>query len=94
MGTWGTVAEREAYLIVNRDGTFGGHDGCNGFGGRWESDEATGTIEFVDAAMSLVMCEGMETWLTRGRYAAPAGDRMQILDEEYRVIGTLPRTAG
>ncbi|GAA3911097.1 META domain-containing protein [Microbacterium invictum] len=93
VGTWGTVAERSAYLVIDADGSLGGHDGCNGFGGSWEQSAAEDPIVFADVYMTLMACDFGDQWLTAGRSALVDGDRIVVFDEDGEVLGSLPRTA-
>lgn len=93
VGTWGTVAERSPHLVIETDGTMGGHDGCNGFGGAWEQPGPSAPAVFRDTVMSLVMCDGHDGWLTAVRSAVVDGDLLHVLDDEGTVLGTLPRTS-
>jgi len=91
VGTWGTVADRSAYLVIEPDGKMLGNDSCNGFSGAWEQAEPSAPIVFHDTVMSLMMCEGTNAWLTSGRSAIVDGDVIYVLDDEGEVLGTLPR---
>ena len=95
IGTWGTkttdTAPGEPYIVIAADGTAGGNDGCNGFGGmNWTVEGAT--ITFTDGAMSLMACEGVDQWLNQRSTATVDGDTMTFFDESGAEIGTLPRT--
>lgn len=96
IGTWGTetadTAPGEPFIIIAADGTAGGNDGCNGFGGStWTIDGAA--IAFTGGAMTLMACEGVDQWLNSRSTATVDGDTMTFFDESGAEIGTLPRTA-
>ncbi|MBO0980691.1 META domain-containing protein [Microbacterium sp. SD291] len=90
-GRWVSEDGGEAYLLVTAVGRLEGFDGCNGFSGSWSRSDAGGLIVFDDTVMSLMMCDGVDDWLTRGRFAVSEDDRLRILDESHTTIGTLVR---
>lgn len=93
VGTWGTVVNGSASIVVAADQTFGGTDGCNGFSGRWEQPSPTEPIVFTDTVTSLVMCEDLGAWLSAGRSALVNGDSLYVLDENGSVLDVLERTS-
>lgn len=93
VGTWGTVADPQPYLYLDADGRLQGSDGCNGLFGQWRQDAPDAPVVFAEFGMSLIMCEGMDTWLSWGRSAIVVGDTLHVLGEDGKRVGTLERTA-
>lgn len=89
VGQWGRVADDANYLTILDDGTAGGRDGCNGFGGKWMLED--GVVEFADVYVTLVACPGGDQWLSRLDSALVVGDLLYVRDREGEVIGILPR---
>lgn len=89
VGQWGRVADDANYLTIVDDGTAGGRDGCNGFGGSWALDD--GVVEFTDMYMTLVACPAGDHWLTGLDSALVVGDLLYVRDADGDVIGILPR---
>lgn len=92
VGQWGEIADGEPHLTISDDGTMTGHDGCNGIGGRWELE--AGVVQFTETYMTLIMCEGMDAWLSSLRTAVSDGGTISIRGEGGDVIGVLPRVDG
>jgi heat shock protein HslJ len=96
IGTWGTestgTAPGEPFIVIAADGTAGGSDGCNSFGGmNWTVSGET--ITFTDGVSTLMACDGIDQWLNGRATATVDGDTMTFFDESGAEIGTLPRTA-
>ncbi|MGK3953764.1 META domain-containing protein [Microbacterium sp. I2] len=89
VGRWGDAEDRKTHLTLEDDGTARGHDGCNGFGGRWELIDDT--VVLRDTVMTLVACQGGEHWLGGMDSAVVIGDVLHVLDDEGHEIGVLPR---
>lgn len=89
-GRWVSDGDDEPYLVITAVGRFEGYDGCNGFSGSWTRVDG-GLIAFHDTVMSLMMCDGVDDWLTGARFAVVEGDRLRIMDESRAPIGTLVR---
>ena len=89
VGQWGEIREKQPYLTINADGTVLGHDACNGMSGDWHNEE--GVVHFDDMMMTLVMCEGVDTWLGAARTAIVDGDTLRVINENGEEVGLLPR---
>lgn len=90
VGRWGDAHDSGVYLELSPNGEMRGHDGCNGFGGKWETTEDT--ITFRDTAMTLVACMGdTDEWLGGLASALVIHDHLYVLDAEGDQIGVLPR---
>ncbi|WP_246150274.1 META domain-containing protein [Agromyces intestinalis] len=92
IGTWGTDATGEPFLVIADDGTVTGSDGCNRLTGTWEPDDGGG-IEFEGVASTLMACEGVDQSLNRLDSATVDGDTLTVLDDDDVVLVTLTRTA-
>lgn len=89
VGQWGEIGDGKTFLTLSEGGTVTGNDGCNGTGGTWRLDGSV--VYFDDMIMTLVMCEGQDSWLQPVTTALVDGDTLHILDENGYVKGTLPR---
>lgn len=92
VGTWGTDAPQQPFLVIAADGTVTGSDGCNSLTGSWEPDD-DGTIEFDRMASTMMACEGVDQSLGRLDSASVDGDTLTVHDDHGAVVATLPRTA-
>lgn len=91
-GTWGTPdAVGRPSIVIAADGSAGGRDGCNFFGGTWTSDREV--LEFRKGSATQVGCDAGVDWLADRATATVDGDTLTVFDEAGVVIGTLPRTA-
>ena len=88
-GVWGSTDAGQPYLELGSDGTLTGNDGCNGLSGSWELSD--GSVEFDDLAMTLMACEGVDTWLGLADRAVLQGGVMTITADDGTVIGQLTR---
>lgn len=86
------MAEQSPHLVIAADGSFIGSDGCNAIGGRWELED-DGAIEFDDVSSTQVGCD-VEQTLGDLDEATVDGDTLTVVDDDDRVITTLPRTGG
>lgn len=91
-GVWGSEAEGQAHLELGDDGSLSGNDGCNGLAGDWEQNGDA--VTFSDVAMTLKLCEGVDTWMTGLATATVSGDTMTVLDQAGAELGTLQRASG
>ncbi len=97
-GSWGepeTPGEPALVFTPDGDGDAGeyaGSDGCNTIGGSYT--EADGTIELGVMRATMMYCEGVDTWLSRGHTAELSGDTLTVFDEAGTQIGALTRAAG
>ena len=89
VGSWGTGAEGEPYLEFLPDGTLSGYDGCNDVNGRWTQDP-DGRITFSEVSLTATVCDGVDTWLSKGRSATIADDFLYINGAPGSPIGGLP----
>ncbi|GAA1769180.1 META domain-containing protein [Agromyces humatus] len=91
LGTWGIPSTpREPSITIRADGSAGGMDGCNEFGGEWTIDGDT--LVFGDGFSTQVGCDGID-WLAGRATATVSGDTITFFDESGSEIGTLPRTS-
>lgn len=88
-GTWGETGDQKPVLVLSKDGGLSGTDGCNNLSGDWklEGDKVT----FGPVAMTLMACEGVDTWLSSLSSATISGDTMTVLNEAGATIGELAR---
>ncbi|MGY4645873.1 META domain-containing protein [Cellulomonas sp. URHB0016] len=91
VGTWGTSSTGEAYLVLAKDGTVTGSDGCNQLSGTWKS--ASDGVTFSPFAATQMFCADVDTWLGRATSAQVQGDELVLSGEDGTQIGTLQRTA-
>jgi hypothetical protein len=89
VGSWGTGAEGEPYLSFAPDGTLSGYDGCNDVSGRWTQDP-DGRITFSEVSLTATVCDGVDTWLSKGRSGTIADDFLYINGAAGLPIGGLP----
>lgn len=92
VGTWGKSSTTgEAYLILGKDGTASGSDGCNQLSGSWKS--GSDGISFSPWAATQMFCADVDPWLGLSTSAQVQGDELILFDENDTQIGTLQRTA-
>lgn len=89
-GTWGSDGDGEPQLVLAADGNLSGTDGCNRLMGSWEQT-SDGTVDFGQVALTMMFCEGVDTWLSNLRTGVVDGGTLRILDEAGDEIGTLQR---
>lgn len=89
VGTWGAEGDGKPQLIIAKDGSLGGTDGCNVLFGSWES-VAEGLV-FSEVGGTLMYCEGVDTWLSQMQSATIKGDEIHILGQGGEPLGTLTK---
>lgn len=90
VGSWGSSEERKPQLVLEKDGSLNGTDGCNRLLGTWKDDG--GKVDFGDGLASTMMfCEGVDTWLSKAVRAEVRADELVVFGEKDTEIGTLPR---
>lgn len=88
-GTWGSKANRGPYLEFKEDDSLVGHDGCNGFSGRFTLSDDGQTVVIHDLLGTLKACPGVDTWLRNAQSAVIDGDTLVIFDKSSEEIGRL-----
>ncbi|MET0724995.1 MAG: META domain-containing protein [Leifsonia sp.] len=90
VGAWGDAATpTEPSLLLSKDGSVSGTDGCNRLVGEWKGTDDG--ISFGPFASTRMFCEGVDTWLAAAASATVADDTMTVLDSKGKTIGTLKR---
>jgi len=76
------------FLSLQADGRYSGNDGCNVLAGTWDQadDEA---ILFTAGAMTLMACEGVDTWLNQAAQGRVRAGVMTLQSAEGLVLGQL-----
>jgi heat shock protein HslJ len=76
------------FLSIQADGRYSGNDGCNALTGTWDQadDEA---IRFTAGAMTLMACEGVDTWLNQAAQGRVRAGVMTLQSAEGLVLGQL-----
>jgi heat shock protein HslJ len=76
------------FLSIQADGNYSGNDGCNALTGTWDQadDEA---IRFTAGAMTLMDCEGIDTWLNRASQGRVRAGVMTLQAADGLVLGQL-----
>ncbi|MFV0432791.1 MAG: META domain-containing protein [Leucobacter sp.] len=85
-----TTLDAEA-VKAEAAGEYHGTDGCNQLGGSWAADGDD--IDLGAMRSTMMFCEGVDTWLSQASTAKLSGDKLTILDESGKEIGTLDRAA-
>ncbi|MDN5559875.1 MAG: META domain-containing protein [Ruaniaceae bacterium] len=88
-GTWGEDGEGLPQLVLEADGTLNGTDGCNRLMGAWTQDGSA--VDFGQVATTMMLCEGVDTWLSALVTGEVDGDTLTILDIDGNEIGTLAK---
>lgn len=90
-GEWTAEGGRRPHLTLHPSGQMTGHDGCNGFGGRWTVTEP-GVIEFPEMVSSAKLCFDVpDQWLGAMHSATLEGDALVCRDPDGALLGTLYR---
>lgn len=101
VGTWGDgyntdkLPYFEMALAAEKDpgfeqaGFVTGSDGCNRLSGQWYLVE--GELTFQQLGGTKMMCEGVDTWLSKAASGVIDGDVMTIKDASGATLGTLDR---
>lgn len=87
-GAWESPVEG-AFLEIRDDGTFGGSDGCNGFGGEYTVGD--GVLELQPGFTTQMFCEGVDDWLKNTATVSVAGDTLVAHDKGGAELGQLTR---
>ena len=87
VGQWGGVPDGSPVLIFSGEGSFTGNDGCNSLTGAWK--QADDTITLDNMAMTLMACEGVDTWLSRASTVKVKGMNLMVFDAQGGEIGVL-----
>ncbi|KJL29261.1 META domain-containing protein [Microbacterium oxydans] len=89
VGEWEASVDGTPFLQFSADGTVAGSDGCNDLSGRWTQDSA-GRIDLGTLApLTTNVCEGIDSWLSRGRSADIIEGYMYVNGEAGSAIGGL-----
>lgn len=88
VGTWQSPVAG-AFLEIHDDGTFGGSDGCNGFGGDYTVGD--GVLELQPGFTTQMFCEDVDTWLSQTASVGVAGDTLVAYDADGEELGQLTR---
>lgn len=89
VGTWGSTEEGQPSLVLEKDGSLHGSDGCNRLMGSYEVDGDD--LVFGPLASTMMFCQGVDTWLGQAVGARYANNSLEILDPQGRRIGMLER---
>ena len=86
-GTWNGEGERNVpSLTLTEDGRL---NGCNRLLGSWSESE--GVVSFNEVATTMMLCRGVDDWLSKLATARIDGDAMTVLNAGGTEIGTLTR---
>ena len=89
VGAWGTGVDGEPYLEFSSDGTLSGYDGCNNLTGQW-TQYPDGKITFEELSATTNICDGVDTWLSKGQSAMISLDFLYVHGSGGSVTGGLP----
>ena len=89
IGQWVQKTDATTMLDFAADETFTGNDGCNSLHGSWSEKERVITLE--NTAMTLMACQGVDTWLSMAHTIEIAGDQLKITNAQSKEIGVLTR---
>ena len=90
VGEWGDVDDSaQPSLVLAKDGTLTGTDGCNQLNGGWTQEGDT--VTFSNVASTMMMCADVDTWLAGLDTAKVDGSTMTVYGPAGRKIGTLER---
>ena len=85
--SWSSDEPGEPKLTLYDDGTLGGFDGCNAFGGSYVRTD--NLLEFHLGYGTLKACIGIDLWLRNASSAEIDGDTLIVYDSTGSKIGTL-----
>lgn len=85
--SWSSAAKGEPRLTLYDDGTLGGFDGCNAFGGTYVRTDDL--LELHLGYGTLMACIGVDLWLRDASSAHIDGDSLLVYDATGNRIGTL-----
>ncbi|WP_217131745.1 META domain-containing protein [Leucobacter chinensis] len=90
VGNWGTPDDATGpALVFEDDGSMHGTDGCNNLMGSYT--EEGGKIVFGGLASTMMFCEGVDDWLSKGESATIDGEILTVFNEADKEIGKLAR---
>lgn len=89
VGTWGSEAKGQPNLKLVKDGTMSGTGGCNRLRGAWKQDGDA--VSFTAVATTKMMCQGVDTWLSKAASASINGTTLTVKDTAGTTIGTLEK---
>ena len=93
VGEWGDVDDStQPSLVLAKDGTLTGTDGCNQLNGGWTQEGDT--VTFSNVASTMMMCADVDTWLAGLDTAKVDGSTMTVYGPAGRKVGTLERADG
>lgn len=91
-GTWGDKETASSpFLVLEKDGSLHGSDGCNNLMGSYEVQGDT--ITFGQLASTLMYCEGVDDWLSDAVKGTIAADTMTLWSADERELGTLNKSS-
>lgn len=85
--TWSSAQPGEPTLALYSDGTLGGFDGCNAFGGTYTREGDTIQLELGFG--TLKACIGVDTWLRNAGSAEIVDGTLRVYDLEGDPLGIL-----
>lgn len=85
--SWSSAEQGEPRLTLYDDGTLGGFDGCNAFGGTY--DLTDDLLELHLGYGTLKACIGVDLWLRSASSANIVGDSLLVYDATGNLLGTL-----
>jgi hypothetical protein len=89
VGEWEASVDGTPFLQFSADGAVVGSDGCNDLSGHWTQD-AEGRIDLGTLSpLTANVCEGVDSWLSRGRSADIIDGYMYVNGETGSAIGGL-----
>lgn len=88
-GTWGQESAGKPQLVLEKDGSLQGTDGCNRLMGTWSAENHKVTFEGV--ASTAMACEGVDDWLSGLHTATVDRDTLIVKDASGAEIGQLER---
>jgi heat shock protein HslJ len=86
-GSWGSEETGKPSLTIAADGAFNGTDGCNTMVGH--GSVSGDTFHFGQFAITMMHCEGVDTWLSKASTATRSGQTLKIKSEDGSAIGSL-----
>lgn len=87
INSWNSTEPGEPSLALYDDGTLGGFDGCNAFGGSYV--RVGDTIELELGYGTLKACLGVDMWLRDAHTAQETGETLEVFNADGAAIGIL-----
>lgn len=87
IASWSSSEPGEPKLALYDDGTLGGFDGCNAFGGTYVRTDDL--LELHLGYGTLKACIGVDLWLRNASSAAIVDDSLLLYDADGKELGTL-----